>query len=848
MILEELETLEFARPRPRGGRRRVGRTLVVRLHVSAGPDRFIGVGEVPASRWTPEVRQAGWSALDRVAEELRRRETDLVEAIADDVLLRTFLGELAAPSDPNLVALGSAVQTAITDACGRALGVPMSQILRDGGAQPTEPPLTAPAEVDGRGADAVTLVRRITAQRSAGPVRLRIDAHPAVLAPVEQAMSTLAPGRRRLLLRLSGEPRESDLVDLLRELARGLRRGRAIEDALVELPRGWSSFEQIARLQAEVESRRSLRARFARGTPPRILLPGDDPEVRRGTADLRRVRAMSLDPVTLGGPLTTMELARRAIAVQPTLQVVLVTSRGGSEITAALGRSVAAALPRCDLLVDAPVTKWGHRPRAGSGGPQGADVSVGSEGAHGLGTDINVVAAAALLRDYQRYPLRRSDGRGSSEGPPVRYPRHVERVKKWALDNHHLEREALVSGLRTVRVSTQSFVADDPASGRAIVFDMSVGHASSSVGRRLTVNKARTAELLAGAGVPVPEGRAFGPDEVGAAASYARELGFPLVVKPTGGSLGIGVTSNIRDVEQLDWALAHLAEQRYARTGILVERHLTGEDYRAYVLDGRVVSVILRRPAVVVGDGHHTVEDLVFRYNAQRIANPYLGQRQVTFDDTTLAHLDQQRLRADDVPAPGQRVPLRSAANVSQGGRSFEVLDETHPAVLTVLARTTAAIPGLPTGGVDVIMEDHRRPPSEQEMAVIEINSKAELSLHHYPTSGRSRNVAREVLRWYRDRIGLPEPPGWPSTLAVSCQVDGAVVGVGYEDWLAREASRLGVDHRVQPRGPRLAVELEGESGAVAPLIARLLEGPRGARPVMVVNEPDARRSQEGAV
>lgn len=838
MRFEELQAFEFAREDPSSGRRRPGRTLVVTLRGTHQGQRVVGAGEVPVPGWSTHVRERGYQQLDAVSGLLRDRTIDLTER--DKVLpigLRQLHDEVArsfaAVDRSSATLLESAVQTAILDAGARCLQRPMARLLGK-----RRRNLDAVArEVDVRGSRPHRIAARLAEGRSAPYLRLRIRGVNDEIPTLERATAEL-PKRPRihLWLTISGPGSIDSLESFVGAIAASSLPRIASGGILVEPDRMGIPLVDLARLQSQADRQRENTATDRRSGSLRILASVD---LGTEASHLDGLGNVVLEPARLGGPIATYDLACSLHECRPDLAVFVASTRAAGDLSKWMVRQVACSIPRLDGAAGAEPKHRGMGRAAAARHPLRGLPGFRRQQEPGLGAALDLAATSHLLEDYRSITLRSAAADTSVRPVPAAAGQEVARIKKWALDNHHLEREALASGLRTVRAGTQMFVADDPASQVALVFDMSVGGASSAVGRSLTVNKWHARRLLQRAGVPVAPGRAFdrGADEE--VMTYAQELGYPLVVKPTGGSLGIGVTTNIRGPDQLRRALRHLRGERFGDTGILVERYIEGAKYRFYVLDGRVLSVLLGTPARVVGDGVHTVAELVAQKNLRRRnSSPYLGQRPLQLDSNAISLLRELRLSPNEIPTDGAEITLSTVINVAQGSDSFEVLDEVHPQILRLVSRTTSAIPGLPTGGVDVILEDHRRPADEQRMAVIEINSKAVLSIHQYPFVGTPRNVSREIVNWYRTRVGLGALTSWPDALRVRSRVSGRVLGVGYEEWVEAEAASVDVQVATRTVDEDLEVLLEGSTGCVAAVVARLLIGSRRSHPVHVTSEP----------
>jgi acylphosphatase len=252
-----------------------------------------------------------------------------------------------------------------------------------------------------------------------------------------------------------------------------------------------------------------------------------------------------------------------------------------------------------------------------------------------------------------------------------------------------------------------------------------------------------------------------------------------------------------------------------------------------------VLSVVKRQPASVVGDGRRTIEELVVAANAARRQNPHLAKRVIRLDERVDEQLRQQGLTRRSVPGAARRVRLRAEANFSLGGESFEVLDDTHPSVRELAVAAVAAVPGLPHAGLDILMDDHRLPVEEQDIAIIEVNSRPVQSIHHFPMYGPPRDVSRRLLEEASEEAGISLPPP-ADELTVKVTVTGRVQAVGYRRWMARAAKQLGVSGWVAnvSGSDQVVAQLRGRARWVGMLVRLAFDGPPGATVVELSAEP----------
>ncbi|MGZ8316232.1 MAG: cyanophycin synthetase [Telluria sp.] len=265
---------------------------------------------------------------------------------------------------------------------------------------------------------------------------------------------------------------------------------------------------------------------------------------------------------------------------------------------------------------------------------------------------------------------------------------------------------------------------------------------TGAIAETIAQDKELTKKLLHAAGVPVPLGRVVsGPDDAWAA---AMEIGLPVVIKPKDGNQGKGVTVNVTTREQLDGGYAAAAE---FRDDVMVERYLPGNDFRLLVIGNKLIAAARRDPPQVVGDGVHSVRQLVDQVNLdpRRGHGHSTSLTKIRFDDIALASLAKQGYQADSVPPAGQRVILRNNANLSTGGSATDVTDDVHPEVAQ-RAIAAAHMVGLDICGVDLVCDGVLKPIEEQNGGIVEVNAAPGLRMHLSPSFGKGRAVGEAIV------------------------------------------------------------------------------------------------------
>lgn len=265
---------------------------------------------------------------------------------------------------------------------------------------------------------------------------------------------------------------------------------------------------------------------------------------------------------------------------------------------------------------------------------------------------------------------------------------------------------------------------------------------TSAIAQSIAQDKELTKKLLDAAGVPIPFGRpVLDEDDAWAA---AEEIGLPVVVKPQDGNQGKGVTVNVASRDHLHIAYAAASA---ISSSVMVERYLPGHDYRLLVVGGKVVAAARRDPPQVIGDGVHSVLELVTIVNSdpRRSEGHATALTKIRLDEIALARLALHGLSENSVPPKGGRVILRNNANLSTGGSATDVTDDVH---VQVAARAVAAAQmiGLDICGVDVVCDSLLKPLEEQGGGVIEVNAAPGLRMHLQPSFGKARAVGEAII------------------------------------------------------------------------------------------------------
>ncbi len=312
---------------------------------------------------------------------------------------------------------------------------------------------------------------------------------------------------------------------------------------------------------------------------------------------------------------------------------------------------------------------------------------------------------------------------------------------RWGPTTRSLVAAARRRGIPVARLDEASLVRLGEGAAQVRVRASLTDRASALAVERAQ-DKDETKRVLLAAGIPVPSGRLVStrPEALSALAA----LGGPVVVKPNDACQGQGVSMNVRTADDMEEAWPAAA----AVSGtVVVERQVSGDNYRLLVVGDRLVAAARREPPVVVGNGRDSVRLLVAALNQdpRRGMGHAFPLSWVPIDAPLERHLRTQDLSLDAVPAPGRRVSLALAANLSTGASAVDATDAVHPDLASDAVRAAGAL-GLDVAGVDIVTPSLDGGLGDVGGVVVEVNAAPGLRMHEAPTRGVARPVGEAIV------------------------------------------------------------------------------------------------------
>lgn len=335
--------------------------------------------------------------------------------------------------------------------------------------------------------------------------------------------------------------------------------------------------------------------------------------------------------------------------------------------------------------------------------------------------------------------------------------------------NEAFERPFQLKGFTQMELSTQNLLFDAIQKGlkieildendqmialkyrqhQEVIKNGNISTKDSMVAYFVMENKIVTKKLLETAGFRTPKGEVF-TSITRAKEAFPRFENLGIVIKPksTNYGLGISIFKAGSSFDQFEQALKFAFREDEE---VLIEEFISGTEYRFFVVDGKTTAVLKRLPANVIGDGKHTIEELVAIKNIDRLRGEdhRYPLEKIQLNEPEILMLETQGYTTQTVLPNGVTANLRENSNVSTGGDSVDMTDETHESYKRIAEGAAYAL-NVHITGIDMMIEDITKPCNRVDAgySIIEANFNPMMSMHLYSYQGKGRRVTMDVLRF----------------------------------------------------------------------------------------------------
>lgn len=253
-----------------------------------------------------------------------------------------------------------------------------------------------------------------------------------------------------------------------------------------------------------------------------------------------------------------------------------------------------------------------------------------------------------------------------------------------------------------------------------------------------------TKKILEQNEISVPKGEKFLANEWELSVLYARKIGFPIVVKPVFGSHGDNIYMDIENEIELKYIVKNVFIDKL-KTSFIVEKQFDGKEYRIFLTKEGKYAVLHREPAHIVGDGKHSISDLI------KIENEKRKERinclcPIAVDEITESYMKKNNILIEDVPNENEKVYLRHNSNVAKGGLCIDYTDKVHSSVIENCKKILNTFSGLSYVGIDYMSKDIASNQTTDMYNIVEVNTVPGIHMHMKPSEGKARNVAKYMV------------------------------------------------------------------------------------------------------
>ena len=257
-------------------------------------------------------------------------------------------------------------------------------------------------------------------------------------------------------------------------------------------------------------------------------------------------------------------------------------------------------------------------------------------------------------------------------------------------------------------------------------------------------NKYYTKRILKENNINVPEGMMFNIDEYDSIINYINSLNYNVVIKPVFGSHGYDIFMNIKEQNDIDYALKKIKNNNNKL--ILIEEFFDANEYRVFYTKNDDYAVLWRKPAFVVGDGIHNIEELIKIENYKRM-NPRINTMcKIYCDEIMDLYFSKNNIKYTDIPEINKEIQVRPNSNIALGGTPIDKTEEVDKSVLDICKNVLNSFPGVPYLGIDFMTKNISVKNNYDDYRILEVNTVPGVDMHFRPGIGKPRNIAKYIV------------------------------------------------------------------------------------------------------
>ena len=237
--------------------------------------------------------------------------------------------------------------------------------------------------------------------------------------------------------------------------------------------------------------------------------------------------------------------------------------------------------------------------------------------------------------------------------------------------------------------------------------------------------KIKTSSMLIKNGIPVPK---FAKINVGDNVKNIinimnnTEIYFPIVLKPINGTFGIDVITNIDNEIELNESINTL-KKKYKE--LMLEEQISGDCYRIFVFNNKVIDVIKREKPYVIGNGIHTINELIEERNKEQ-------EKLMLFQTKNVSNLFimKQGYKLDTILDDNVKVYISNVINMHNGARISRISLDIIPQKNIDMFLNTNKYLDILCSGLDYLSEDITIEYDKNNGKILEVNGTPDTEIH----------------------------------------------------------------------------------------------------------------------
>ncbi len=265
---------------------------------------------------------------------------------------------------------------------------------------------------------------------------------------------------------------------------------------------------------------------------------------------------------------------------------------------------------------------------------------------------------------------------------------------------------------------------------------------NNSISNLFAKHKFRTYKILDNKSLPHPKAVLINDKErLKDKLSKINQIPKPWVVKPDFGSEGIGISVGVDNEKELNQAYK-IAKKHYKK--VIVEEFVEGYHYRIYIFRRKILDIVERIPAYIIGNNEDSIKTLIKSKNQKR---QEVGMAPIRVDEELRRQLKEKNLTLEDIPQEARKVELRKNCNLCAGGETKRIdQKKVHKDNLEMFVAATELL-GLDLAGIDFITPDISKSFKKTDSAINEINRQPMPDAHYFADMKMDNFVAEEILK-----------------------------------------------------------------------------------------------------